>query len=138
MKIKIHKKADDSKQIYSIDVFRNEKWAYTITANEFMQILYELSKNRLDIPTESTLIDTIKANYGGKKRMEDFVKRMIVEKEELKERIDKLNKFMNTEVYERLSDYESELLNNQLATMEEYLKLLSCRIGLYIKSEYIK
>lgn len=70
--------------------------------------------------------------------MEDFVKRMIIEKEELKERIDKLNNFMNTEVYERLSDYESELLNNQLATMEEYLKLLSCRIGLYIKSEYIK
>lgn len=67
MKIKIHKKADDSKQIYSIDVFRNEKWAYTITANEFTQILYGLSKNRLDIPTESTLIDTIKANYGGKK-----------------------------------------------------------------------
>ena len=138
MKIKIHKKADDSKQIYSIDVFRNEKWAYTITENEFMQILYELSKNRLDIPTESTLIDTIKANYGGKKRMEDFVKRMIIEKEELKERIDKLNKFMNTEVYGGLSDYESELLNNQLATMEEYLKLLSCSIGLYIKSEYIK
>ena len=70
--------------------------------------------------------------------MEDFVKRMIIEKEELKERIDKLNKFMNTEVYGGLSDYESELLNNQLATMEEYLKLLSCSIGLYIKSEYIK
>ena len=70
--------------------------------------------------------------------MEDFVKRMIIEKEELKERIDKLNNFMNTEVYERLSDYESELLNNQLAVMEEYLKLLSCRVGLYIKSEYIK
>ena len=70
--------------------------------------------------------------------MEDFVKRMIAEKEELKERVDILNKFMNTDMHNKLSDYESELLNSQLSAMEEYLRLLSCRIGLYIKSEYIK
>ena len=70
--------------------------------------------------------------------MEDFVKRMIAEKEELKERVDLLNKFMDTDIYKKLSDYERELLNNQLAAMEEYLRILSCRIGLYIKSEYIK
>jgi hypothetical protein len=62
MKIKIHKKADNSKQIHSIDVFRNDKWAYTITANEFTQILYELSKNRLGVSTVQTLKDIISIN----------------------------------------------------------------------------
>lgn len=70
--------------------------------------------------------------------MPDFIKRMIAEKEELKERVDILNEFMDTEMYEKMSDYESELLHSQLSAMEEYLRLLSCRIGLYIKSEYIK
>lgn len=62
MKIKIHKKADNTKQIYSIDVFRNDKWAYTITEEEFREILFNLAKNRLGVPTIQTLKDVVSIN----------------------------------------------------------------------------
>lgn len=61
MNVKIHKKADNDKEVFSIDVFRNDKWAYTITEEEFKEILFELSKNRLGVPTTATLTDTVLA-----------------------------------------------------------------------------
>lgn len=59
MRVMIHKKADNDKEVFSIDVFRNDKWAYTITEEEFKEILFELSKNRLGVPTSATLTDVV-------------------------------------------------------------------------------
>lgn len=70
--------------------------------------------------------------------MEDFVKRMIAEKEELKERIDGINNFIESDKYDDLTDDESDLLYEQLECMIKYLKVLSGRIGLYITKEDIK
>ena len=57
-----NKNSKENKIINSIDVFRDDKWAYTITESEFRDILFELSKNRLGVPTVQTLKDTVSLN----------------------------------------------------------------------------
>lgn len=66
--------------------------------------------------------------------MEDFVKRMITERDELKERIDKLEDFIlkvkNGDVI--VSKPELELLESQLEYMKKYYIVLDTRIGFHI------
>ena len=62
VEVKINRKSEENKIIDSIDVFRDDKWAYTITESEFRDILFELSKNRLGVPTVQTLKDTVSLN----------------------------------------------------------------------------
>lgn len=66
--------------------------------------------------------------------MEDFVKRMITERDELKERIDKLEDFIskvkNGDV--TVSKPELELLESQLEYMKKYYIVLDTRIGFHI------
>lgn len=63
VEVKINRKTeDDSKLINSIDVFRDDKWAYTITEEEFREILFNLAKNRLGVPTVQTLKDVVSIN----------------------------------------------------------------------------
>ena len=62
IEVKINRNSEENKIIDSIDVFRDDKWAYTITESEFRDILFELSKNRLGVPTVQTLKDTVSLN----------------------------------------------------------------------------
>lgn len=62
IEIKINRNSEENKIINSIDVFRDDKWAYTITESEFRDILFELSKNRLGVPTMSRLKDIVAIN----------------------------------------------------------------------------
>lgn len=62
IEIKINRNSEENKIINSIDVFRDDKWAYTITESEFRDILFELSKNRLGVPTVQTLKDIVSLN----------------------------------------------------------------------------
>lgn len=62
VEIKINRNSEENKIINSIDVFRDDKWAYTITESEFRDILFELSKNRLGVSTVQTLKDTVSLN----------------------------------------------------------------------------
>lgn len=62
IEVKINRKSEENKIVNSIDVFRDDKWAYTITESEFRDILFELSKNRLGVPTVQTLKDTVSLN----------------------------------------------------------------------------
>lgn len=65
--------------------------------------------------------------------MEDFVKRMIIERDELKERIDKLEKFINQvdNGNAKVLDYEFDAMRGQLDYMEKYYVILNTRIGFH-------
>lgn len=65
--------------------------------------------------------------------MEDFVKRMITERDELKERIDKLEDFISKVKNgdATVSEPELELLESQLEYMKKYYIVLDTRIGFH-------
>ena len=65
--------------------------------------------------------------------MEDFVKRMITERDELKERIDKLKKFIDQvdNGNAKVLDYEFDAMRTQLDYMEKYYVILNTRIGFH-------
>lgn len=65
--------------------------------------------------------------------MEDFVKRMITERDELKERIDQLKDFIDhvENGNAKVSDYEFDWLTSQLEYMEKYYIILNTRIGFH-------
>ncbi len=63
--------------------------------------------------------------------MEAYVKRMMEEKIQLKERIDRLNIFIFVDpIYADLSQENKDLLCEQLLHMEKYFDVLSQRITL--------
>lgn len=62
MNVKIHKKADNDKEVFSIDVFRNDKWAYTITEEEFKEILVKLAEDEHGVPTIAKLKEIVSIN----------------------------------------------------------------------------
>ena len=65
--------------------------------------------------------------------MEDFVKRMITERDELKERIDKLKDFIDhvENGNAKVLDYEFDAMRTQLDYMEKYYVILNTRIGFH-------
>lgn len=63
--------------------------------------------------------------------MENWQKRVKVEKNELIERIDKLEVFMTTQVYADLKPQEQMLLDEQLSIMHSYRRVLVERIMLF-------
>ena len=69
--------------------------------------------------------------------MEDFVKRMITERDELKERIDKLKKFIDQvdNGNAKVLDYEFDAMRTQLDYMEKYFVILNTRIGFHTTSQ---
>lgn len=60
--------------------------------------------------------------------MQDFVERMIEEKENLLEKIDKLFIFLGSKKFEELSEQNKVLLIQQYFAMSEYYNILSIRI----------
>ena len=65
--------------------------------------------------------------------MEAFIERMIVEKNELQDRVTKLENFINGEKFKELKGLEQVYLKEQLKFMKGYLSLLRQRINFYNK-----
>ena len=65
--------------------------------------------------------------------MEAFVERMIVEKDELQEKVTKLENFVNGEKFRELRGLEQVYLKEQLKFMRGYLSVLRQRINFYNK-----
>jgi hypothetical protein len=64
--------------------------------------------------------------------MEDFQERVVVEHQELTEKIERLEKFLESHVYAvRLGELEKTLLRNQLSHMRSYADILARRIALW-------
>lgn len=60
--------------------------------------------------------------------MEDYKERLIIEQQELKEKLSKLTEFMNSEEYYKLSKNNRLVLKNQKIAMELYLQVLNMRV----------
>lgn len=65
--------------------------------------------------------------------MEAFVERMVVEKDELQDRVTKLENFINGEKFKELKGLEQVYLKEQLKFMKGYLSVLRQRINFYNK-----
>lgn len=61
--------------------------------------------------------------------MPDYIKRMITEKEELYDKVDKCIKFITGEKFTTLDVYQKELLIKQHSAMTNYLIILNARIN---------
>ena len=65
--------------------------------------------------------------------MEAFVERMVVEKNELQDRVTKLENFVNGEKFRELKGLDQVYLKEQLKFMRGYLSVLRQRINFYNK-----
>lgn len=65
--------------------------------------------------------------------MEAFVERMIVEKDELQDKVTKLENFVTGEKFKELKGLEQVYLKEQLKFMKGYLSVLRQRINFYNK-----
>ena len=65
--------------------------------------------------------------------MKDYQKRVVQEGEELKTKMEALGRFILTEVYDELEEYDQDLLKRQLRHMIMYLNVLTKRIGRFKK-----
>ena len=62
--------------------------------------------------------------------MEDFLKRMLVEREDLTGKVKRLGRVITDKPF-RISDEELDLMKSQLSGMKTYLEALSKRIKLH-------
>ena len=60
--------------------------------------------------------------------MSDFKSRLLEERDQLQEKVTKLDAFMDTETFETISKRQQMLLSDQLSYMEDYLYILNARI----------
>lgn len=67
--------------------------------------------------------------------MEGYKKRMMAESLQLAQRIDNLQKFVDSEKYNELDAANQILLTNQLFFMQGYFNNLNCRIDLNVTKE---
>jgi hypothetical protein len=65
--------------------------------------------------------------------VEAFIERMVVEKNELQDRVTKLENFVNGEKFKELKGLEQVYLKEQLKFMRGYLSVLRQRINFYNK-----
>lgn len=63
--------------------------------------------------------------------MKEFVGRLIQERIDLNNKVEKLESFMNGSTFEGLSYLEQKYLKEQLEFMKKYLEVLEARIKLY-------
>ena len=64
--------------------------------------------------------------------MEDFKKRLIVEREELDDKLAKLEAFIRSPRFENLDERNRELLVSQRGAMRQYSDILAERIGILL------
>lgn len=60
--------------------------------------------------------------------MSDFKTRLLEERDQLEERLDKLDAFLDSDIFETISETQQDLLGQQFDAMETYLDLLNARI----------
>lgn len=60
--------------------------------------------------------------------MSDFKTRLLDERIQLFEKVQKLDEFIDSEMYESISETQQELLVDQLSAMSEYLDCLEARL----------
>lgn len=60
--------------------------------------------------------------------MSDFKLRLLEERDQLQEKVTKLDTFICSEAFKTVSDNQQNLLENQLIIMEDYLWLLNARL----------
>ena len=65
--------------------------------------------------------------------MEAFIERIVVEKDELQDKVTKLENFINGEKFKELKGLEQVYLKEQLKFMRGYLSVLRQRINFYNK-----
>lgn len=65
--------------------------------------------------------------------MEELIKRVETEKNELSERVKRLELFKSSEKYGRLSEQMRELLHRQYWCMRSYIQILESRLDLMEK-----
>lgn len=65
--------------------------------------------------------------------MESFIERIVVEKDELQDKVTKLENFINGEKFKELKGLEQVYLKEQLKFMKGYLSVLRQRINFYSK-----
>ncbi len=65
--------------------------------------------------------------------MEAFIERIVVEKDELHDKVTKLENFINGEKFKELKGLEQVYLKEQLKFMKGYLSVLRQRINFYNK-----
>ncbi|WP_336182027.1 crAss001_48 related protein [Fusobacterium polymorphum] len=65
--------------------------------------------------------------------MEAFIERIVVEKDELQDKVTKLENFINGEKFKELKGLEQVYLKEQLKFMKGYLSVLRQRINFYNK-----
>lgn len=65
--------------------------------------------------------------------METFVERMVVERDELQDKVTKLENFVTGEKFKELKGLEQIYLKEQLSFMRGYLSVLRQRINFYNK-----
>jgi len=61
--------------------------------------------------------------------MSTFKERLLIEKEELNEKIEKLDLFMNSENFQKIEPIQMSLLNTQIGAMKTYCQILIERIA---------
>lgn len=57
------------------------------------------------------------------------VQRMLEERNQLQDRLSKLNTFIGTDSFITLDEKDQELLEQQAGQMDGYLTVLNCRLG---------
>lgn len=65
--------------------------------------------------------------------MEDFVKRLIVEKDELNDKLTKLSLFITLDKFKELDKEMQDLLSKQEQIMQEYVEILDRRVEILNK-----
>jgi len=69
--------------------------------------------------------------------MEDNKEKLIIEQQELKEKLSKLTEFMNSEEYYKLSHNNRLVLKNQKIAMDLYLQVLNMRVFENVDEIYV-
>jgi hypothetical protein len=67
--------------------------------------------------------------------MEDYQQRVIKEKEELDEKLEKLHKFIMSDIFNKIQTEQKGLLIRQRRVMDEYSAILKERIELFKSNE---
>lgn len=61
-----------------------------------------------------------------------YQERVVAERRQLNEKIARLEAFVDSDAYPRLSETEQDLLKQQLAAMRQYRYILALRVALWL------
>ena len=70
--------------------------------------------------------------------MEEYQKRVIVERDELHEKVRKLEEFFRSDIYLGLDIVERDLMRMQWHAMEVYLRILNMRLAGFLKGNTLE